>query len=468
MTVSNLALAAAAFPLAASVLLLVIWPARLLLEGLLSALPGRPTRWLPPTGRVSRVVAWCGLFGALLPLLPVPALLWQQGDAGGLLRLTAGTWLVAVAAAVVGLCAGVAAWADESGRGTWALVTGLAGLSVAGVASRVEVVSMAVLDLAGLLTAVGLALTGRDDQVDSRALRQSLRRYLVVLVVSSWMMWWGYHAGDGGSSMMAAGLLLRAGVAGLHAGSLASLVRLPTPMAMMVAGAVMPTAAMLAASKLAGSTATGVVLAVLVVAVLLPATHAWDLRKVAARLAIVVLSVGLATVCLLPADAQISGTVLAPPASSTALRDGRSGLAVASAALGAALTVYLVGAVARVVGHSELSRMSGLAARVPGLLGWSVAGAMLLSGAFPFATAVGRWLLAMLPDVPWVTAAGLSGLGALVLLTMLLTVHRVFLGTPKLESEPVELAGRERLILVLLAAAATCPTLAPFTLLRGL
>ncbi|MFN4242079.1 MAG: hypothetical protein ACK4PI_02460 [Tepidisphaerales bacterium] len=505
MTALTLTAAAIALPLAASVLLLVLWPARLLLEGLLSALPGRLERFLPAPGRVSRAVAWTGLFGALLPMLPLPVLLVRESGHDAPLLFGIDVWLLAVTVAVVGLCAAVSAWADEAGRGTWVLVTAVVGVLLLALAARDGVLTLVALDAAGWLTAVALTLTGRPDTVDALSLRRAVRRWLVVLIGSSWAMWWGLTSDAAwGPALLAGGLLARAGFAGLHTGPAVLLTSLPTPLAMMAGGATMPVAVWLLADTLGSSTTAGLLGVVGAAVVLLAVPQETALRGVAARWAVAVLTLSAGTACLLETGpGRVWGVgghaAWSPrPAGETSVIDGTkidaaaglageptglagepgglagepAGLVVAAAAVAVAMAVYVAGAVQRAAGHDELSRLGGLAARVPGLFGWSVAGVMLLSGTFPFATALGRWLLAMSTEAAWPLTTLLAVAGWLLLTAALTTVHRVFLGLPRMgteppEPEPLELAGRERLVLLLLAAAGTFPLLAPLTLFRG-
>lgn len=491
MTALTLTGAAIALPLAASVLQLVLWPARLLLEGLLSALPGRLERFLPAPGRVSRAVAWTGLFGALLPMLPLPVLLVRESGHDAPLLFGMEVWLLAVTVAVVGLCAAVSAWADEAGRGTWVLVAAMVGVLLLALAARDGVLTLVALDAAGWLTAVALTLTGRPDTVDALSLRRAVRRWLVVLVVSSWAMWWGLTSDAAwGPALLVGGLLARAGFAGLHTGPAVLLTSLPTPLAMMAGGATMPVAAWLLVDTLGSSTTAGLLGVVGAGVVLLAVPQETALRGVAARWAVAVLTLSAGTACLLETGpgrvwsvGGDAGWSPRPPGEATVIDRARigdaaglagepAGLVVAAAAVAVAMAVYVAGAVHRAAGHDELSRLGGLAARVPGLFGWSVASVMLLSGTLPFATALGRWLLAMSTEAAWPLTTLLAVAGWLLLTAALTTVHRVFLGLPRIateppDPEPLELAGRERLVLLLLAAAGTFPLLAPLTLFRG-
>lgn len=459
---------AVAVPLLASLLMLLMWPTRRLLEGLLSALPGRLSRFLPNPGRVSRAVGWGGLFGAVLPLVIVPVLPPDlAGPEWELLRLSSGLWLLAVTIAVVGLCSGVAAWMDDAGRGTWILLTALTGLMLAAVAGQVGILVVTALDLSGWLVGFALILTGRSGgEVDAQLLRRATRRYLVLLVLSSAALWAGLVHHPTWPSLLALGLLIRAAAIGVHTGGWSAYTQLPTPLAMLLAGGIFPTSALLAAQSLGHHPA-------LAAWALLAAALFWfaslrelDLRLVTGRWVLAGVTTALGLCVAIPSATPRNWSVLlaAPHGYFPQL----ACIALAAAAAAAAMATYLAGSVQRAVGHYELSRMGGLAARLPGLFGWSVAGAMLLGSAVPFASLMGRVVLTLDNSVPLYLLAGLSLLAVLSLTTTLSLVHRIFLGTPRVDAEPIELSGRERLVLVLLAATAVVPLAAPLTLLKGL
>lgn len=458
---------AVAVPLLASLMMLLMWPARLLLEGLLSALPGRLIRFLPTPGRVSRAVGWGGLFGAVLPLVIVPVLPPElAGPDWQLLRLSSGLWLFAVTIAVVGLCGGVAAWMDEAGRGTWILLTALTGLMLAAVAGQVGILVVAALDIAGWLVGFALILTGRSGgDVDAQLLRRATRRYLVLLVLSSAALWVGLVHQPTWPSLLAVGLLIRAAAIGVHTGGWSAYTRLPTPLAMLLAGSMFPTAALLAAQSLGHHRVLAVWAMPAAALFLFASLRELDLRQTTGRWVLAGITTALGLSLAIPANSPRTWSVL--------LATPHGGfpelacIALAAAAAAAAMATYLAGSVQRAVGHHELSRMGGLAARLPGLFGWSVAGVMLLGGAVPFASLMGRVVLSLDNGVSLHFLAGLSLLSVVSLTTTLSVVHRIFLGTPRIDAEPIELSGRERLVLVLLAATAVVPLAAPLTLLKG-
>jgi formate hydrogenlyase subunit 3/multisubunit Na+/H+ antiporter MnhD subunit len=141
-------------------------------------------------------------------------------------------------------------------------------------------------------------------------------------------------------------------------------------------------------------------------------------------------------------------------------------LLLVAAMVGAASITYLAGSLEFTLRHREIARMGGLAARTPGIFGWTLATAFILAGAPPFASFAGRLLV--LSESPGVAVSVLlASSWLLAIACALVVIHRVFLGIPRVDAEPIELTGRERLVLVLLCMTAMAASVSPMTLLKG-
>jgi formate hydrogenlyase subunit 3/multisubunit Na+/H+ antiporter MnhD subunit len=176
-----------------------------------------------------------------------------------------------------------------------------------------------------------------------------------------------------------------------------------------------------------------------------------DLRRAVARWLLALAAVALATLGKLPPeDRRVIGCMLI------------TGALTASTAC-----TFLAGLVAQSCGHTEISRLRGLASRAAGVFGWMVLAVLLLSGAPP--GAVFTAMLVCPAGVP-VELAILLPVAAGVTLAV---VHRTFLGLPTDftsdsldDPATIRISGRQRLALLLLISASLAATLAPATLLR--
>lgn len=465
-------------PAGSAAVLLLLMLLRFCIEYTLKVLPGRLARFLPTSGRISRAVCWGATFVCLLSLLALPSIPdpWSLRASSPLLALSPHTWLLAVSIGVVLLCSAVAAWAFDASTPTWVALGTLASAALTALTATHPALILLSLDIAYVVLGLSLALGGSPDSTAAvGSLRRAARRFLTFTVLSSAACWVGivYLPSDPRAHwLLAAGLLSRALSFPFHTPSLSAHARLPTPLAMIFLGAVAPAAAIAATTTLGYSPHLALFLLLASAWSYAASLRESDLRRVAGRWAAAALSaalaIGLATLSPLPPDHPALG--LLPPTTAFASPTPLTLLMIA-AIVGAAAITYLAATVERAVGHHQIPRMGGLAARLPGVFGWTITTAFLLAGAPPFASFAGRLLTLTTPHLtPAATATALplllTALWVLALACSLQVIHRIFLGIPRQDAPPTELTARERLVLILLCTTALATSLSPLTLLR--
>lgn len=420
--------------------------------------------YFPPPGRTSRAASWFFLFTTLLALLLLPAFPspWSPGSSDslfGFLGLDPVRWLLALIVAINSLCAAVAAWEPDSPPLLWVCMLVIEFLTLLALCAVPLWLTLLALDLACLTFGVSLTLHWRDNlPFAGQTLLRTLRHWLVISLLAGGFGWAGFRLSlstdwvASSALLLALGFICRAGLFPLHGPATRLHEHLTPPAAMLLTGALLPVASYFLLPYI--PTLGGWFDTLLFIGALLAwstGTRETDLRRAVSHWTVA----ALATTLLIHRSAP--QTELYPVAAT---------LMLVALATGSTMATFLAGAIEADLGHADISRLRGLAARAPAGLNWMLVAGLILAGAPPFASFTAHLLIGTVPNhslslIPgallWIIAIG----------SVLMVLGHTYLGIPRTQHEnPIDMTPRQRLVLLLLLTACVVGTLAPATLFK--
>lgn len=473
----TLTLIAICAPGIGSLIALLLWLLKQCCHGVVAVTPFVVRRWLgplgevlrplvPPRGRVIRATSWFFLFVTLISLLLLPAMHnpWALATTEGIsahFGFNPSEWLVGLTIAVVSLCAAVAAWDPESPALAWVGILVTEFLCLAAVASRNLFITVGALDLAAVTFGLSLALYWRPNTpFASQAVLRAVRHWLTVSLLASALCWLGLRLSMEPSRaslaalLVAVGMLIRSGVFPFTSPWLQMHQLLPHPAAMLLTGAFLP-AVLLTLVTAVPAWSMWLTVWFFVGGVLswTMSTREADLRRAVGHWSFAGLTTAMLYVSFSRQDAE---TGMSPYV-----------LMILGIATGSCMATFLVGLVETDLGHGEIPRLRGLAARSPAGMNWMVIAGLILASAPPFSS-FASLLLSVNHSVSTVGVILAAVLWIVGLSCLLVVIGRTYLGLPRVDhGEPLDMTARQRLVLLLLLVCCLIGSVAPTTLFRA-